>query len=287
MTWNKKLQTILDYVEHHLQRIEQPVDPEEIAKLAECSYSFFQKVFSYMNGISFAEYIRYRKLTLAGYALKSTSNRILDISYQFGYDSPTSFTKAFQQFHKISPKDARNSDVKLRIFPKMKLDSQSSYQWQLRHLPSFRLIGKSKKITCHEKQHVVQIPQFWQECKQSEMFIQLAQLDDMKPKGMFGLIKSFSTETEEVDYLIGVGSNQPCPATWDEVILPSVTWAIFDCTGPAQQAVQQGWRFLHEEWLVQYPFAHANCPELEWYSEGNSEDKDYLSQIWIPIIEKE
>ncbi|MFQ7550001.1 MAG: hypothetical protein ACLRMZ_06525 [Blautia marasmi] len=36
---------------------------------------------------------------------------------------------------------------------------------------------------------------------------------------------------------------------------------------------------------MRYPFEHADCPELEWYSIGNSYDKDYLSQIWIPVID--
>lgn len=64
MEWSEKLQQIVDYVEIHLQRMEEPVDKEEIIKMADCSYSFFQKVFSYMIGISFAEYVRNRRLPL-------------------------------------------------------------------------------------------------------------------------------------------------------------------------------------------------------------------------------
>lgn len=104
MEWNEKLQLLIDYVENHLQRYEEPIDIQEIVKIAECSYTFFQKVFSYMNGISFADYIRYRKLTLAGYDMKSTRLKVVDISYKYGYESPTSFTKAFQNFHGISLK---------------------------------------------------------------------------------------------------------------------------------------------------------------------------------------
>lgn len=70
MDWNTKLQDIIDYVENHLQRDQEPIKQEEIAQLAGCSIGFFQKVFSYMYGISFAEYVRSRKLTLAGYDLK-------------------------------------------------------------------------------------------------------------------------------------------------------------------------------------------------------------------------
>ncbi len=47
-----------------------------------------------MNGISFAECIHLRKLTFTGYDLKSTDLKVIDISYKYGYDSLTSFTKS-------------------------------------------------------------------------------------------------------------------------------------------------------------------------------------------------
>lgn len=50
-------------------------------------------------------------MTLAEYDLKSTSIKVVDSSYKYGYDSPTSFTKAFHQFHEISPKEARDTDT--------------------------------------------------------------------------------------------------------------------------------------------------------------------------------
>ena len=51
MEWNEKPQVIIDYVENHLQQKEELINSEEISKIAECFFSFFQKVFSYMNGI--------------------------------------------------------------------------------------------------------------------------------------------------------------------------------------------------------------------------------------------
>ena len=50
--------------------------------------------------------------------------------------------------------------------------------------------------------------------------------------------------------------------------------------------MQNGWKYLHEEWIMKYPFQHAACPELEWYSNANAYDSNYSSQIWIPIIHK-
>lgn len=45
MEWNEKLQVIIDYIENHLQREEEPIDYEEISKIAGCSFGFFKKFF--------------------------------------------------------------------------------------------------------------------------------------------------------------------------------------------------------------------------------------------------
>ncbi len=49
----REIKKIIDYVEDHLQRREEPIDENVVSDIAGCSFGFFQKVFSYMNGISF------------------------------------------------------------------------------------------------------------------------------------------------------------------------------------------------------------------------------------------
>lgn len=287
MEWNERLQKIIDYVEEHLQRREEPVAPEEITRLAGCSHPFFQKVFSYMNGISFAEYIRFRKLTLAGYDLKSTDMKVVDISYKYGYDSPTSFTKAFRQFHGVSPKEARNPSVKLEVFPKMQISTGQKYVWKLEQKPPIRLIGKSIKISRKNGLHYKKIPEFWNTCQRDGVFARLISMDTKSPKGLFGLFDSYDETKEEMEYAIMVHSDSELPEDFIEIMIPESTWAIFDCRGAVPKAIQDGWKYLTEEWLIQYPFRHAPCPELEWYSDGNAYDGNYLSQIWIPVMEEE
>lgn len=284
MDWNEQLQQIIDYVENHLQRTEEPIEQEDITRIAGCSYGFFQKVFSYMNEMSFAEYVRNRKLTLAGYDLKSTNMRVVDISYKYGYDSPTSFTKAFNQFHGVSPKDARNEDVELRVFPKMQVSTKQEYAWRLEKKEEMHLLGKIKKISCVNGNNFKEIPATWQQYFKDGTFSKLVSLDQGSPKGLFGLCLNYSSEAEEIDYAVAVIGDKQSDE-FEEIVLPSVTWAVFDCKGRLPEAIQNGWKFLNEEWVVKYPFNHADCPEVEWYSEGNSFDDDYLSQIWIPIEE--
>lgn len=284
MEWNEKLQMIVDYIENHLQRKQEPVNPKEVSEIAGCSFGFFQKVFSYMNGVSFSEYIRSRKLTLAGYDLKSTEKRVVDISYQYGYDSPTSFTKAFQQFHGVTPKEARSRGTKLRVVPKMNILAKQQYFWRLEQKPAFRLMGKS--IRCADGEQYAKIPKFWNDCQENGTFSMLAAMDEGTPGGMFGLYNCEKSSPKEIEYSIMVISDKEVPKGYHEIQIPDALWAVFDCRGTVPQAIQNGWKYLQEEWLTKYPFGHAQCPELEWYSHGNSDDEDYLSQIWIPVIDE-
>lgn len=285
MEWNEKLQLIIDYVENHLQRKQEPVHQQEIVKIADCSFGFFQKVFSYMNGISFSDYVRCRKLTLAGYDLKSTDKKVVEISYQYGYDSPTSFTKAFQQFHGVTPKEARNREVKLRAMPKMQISIKQQVSWSLTHKAPFRLVGKS--MSCPPGEFPCKILEFWSDCQKNGVFSTLVSMDMGSPKGLFGLFPCDPEKADKMEYFIMTAADGELPDGFCEVVVPEATWAVFDCVGPVPQAIRNGWKYLHEEWLVKYPFQHAACPELEWYSDGNSYAEDYLSQIWIPIIDKE
>lgn len=259
MEWNEKLQVIIDYVENHLQRKEELIDSEEISKIAECSFGFFQKVFSYMNGISFAEYIRSRKLTLAEYDLKSTDLKVIDISYKYGYDSPTSFTKAFQLFHGVSPREARNRNVVLKVVPKMQILEHHEYSWKLEQKDGFRLVGKSIIVSCENNLHFKKIPEFWSECQRNGIFAKLISIDTATPKGIFGLFGTYDEQSNEIEYSIMAISDQETPQGFTEINIPSATWAIFDCRGSVPQAIQKGWQYLNKEWLVKYPFQHAQC----------------------------
>ena len=55
-----------------------------------------------MCGFTVSEYIRNRRLALAGSELLAGNKRIIDIALKYGYDSPDSFTKAFTRFHGVT-----------------------------------------------------------------------------------------------------------------------------------------------------------------------------------------
>ena len=142
MKWNDRFHEVIEYIEICLQQYHEDISVKDIESIMDCSYDLFQKMFSYQCGLGFSEYIRNRKMTLAGYDLKSTDLKVIEISYKYGYESPTSFTKAFQTFHGVSPSIARKNEVMLKTYPKMKLNLKKSYPWFLERKLKMRIIGK-------------------------------------------------------------------------------------------------------------------------------------------------
>ncbi|MCL2372199.1 MAG: AraC family transcriptional regulator [Defluviitaleaceae bacterium] len=100
----ENIQAAIDYIE---ENIAEELDVATIASKAHMSGSHFQRVFLAICGVSVGEYIRNRKLTLAGQDITTSSAKIIDIATHYGY-SPEGFSRAFSRFHKASPTAARS-----------------------------------------------------------------------------------------------------------------------------------------------------------------------------------
>ena len=81
MEWVKGLQKAIDYIEDH---ITEDIDYAEIAKQAYSSSFHFQRVFHIICGYSIGEYIRNRRLSLAGTDLSSGNEKVIDIALKYG-----------------------------------------------------------------------------------------------------------------------------------------------------------------------------------------------------------
>ena len=93
MGWVERIGEVINYIE---ENITEEIAIDNIAKKAYMSPFYFQKGFAMLCGFTLGEYIRQRRLTLAGSELVSTDKKIIDIALKYGYDSPDSFTKAFK-----------------------------------------------------------------------------------------------------------------------------------------------------------------------------------------------
>lgn len=114
MEWVAGIQRAINYIEEH---ITEEMDYEAIARESFSSSFHFQRVFSILCGYTLGEYIRSRRLSLAGAELAGGEAKVIDIALKYGYDSPDSFAKAFQKFHGVTPSQARQRRGAEILFP--------------------------------------------------------------------------------------------------------------------------------------------------------------------------
>lgn len=108
MDWVIGIQKAIDYIEEHLT---DEIDYEKVAAQSYSSSFHFQRVFSILCGFTLGEYIRNRRLSLAGAELAGRDVKVIDVALKYGYDNPDSFARAFQKFHGVTPKAAKSMGV--------------------------------------------------------------------------------------------------------------------------------------------------------------------------------
>lgn len=179
MEWVKLLQMAIDYMEEHLL---EKINYEDVAKHVHMSSYNFHRIFSLMSGMTANEYIRKRRLSLAGEELQITDKKIIDIAYKYGYETPESFTKAFSRFHGISPKAARKKGTQLCLFNPLKikisLEGGKAMSYKIEKTSKQRFIALvrpfSNEIMNDEGNH--DIPDFWGECHDKHLIDEIRNL---------------------------------------------------------------------------------------------------------------
>ena len=119
MGWIESIGEAISYIE---ENITEELSIEDIAKHACISSFYFQKGFAMLCGFTVSEYIRKRRLSLAGNDLIQSDQKIIDIALKYGYDSPDSFTKAFIRFHGVTPTAVRKEGAMIKSYAPLKIN---------------------------------------------------------------------------------------------------------------------------------------------------------------------
>ena len=147
MDWIENLQNAIDYIK---ENITEKIDYEEVAKHAYSSSFHFQRVFGITCGFTLGEYIRRRRLTLAGNDLLSKKMKVIDVTFKYGYETPESFSRAFYKFHGIMPSQVKNGcSVKSfsRLFVKPDFIGGSEMTYKIEEKSEIILLGYKKRFT--------------------------------------------------------------------------------------------------------------------------------------------
>jgi len=271
----ESIKSALTYVESHLT---DELDIRDIAKKAFVSPFYFQRIFAAICGIGIGEYIRNRRLTLAGEELASTDAKVIDIAAKYGYDSPDSFTRAFQRFHGISPSAAKKNGACLRAYAPMRirltLEGGNMLEYKIVEKPQFTVIGVSRKF--NPETSYQEIPKYWTE---------MMNKSDFPLMGMYGICMDLDEVGSEFDYWIADNYIpwQDIPAQCKSIVIPAGTWVVFPCT---MKTLQDTNTRMWQEWL-------PNCREYKLGGSYNIElyglpcedaPEDSYVELWLPVV---
>lgn len=284
MDWIKIIENALRYIEENLSG---ELTVGRIAEKVNISPFYFQKGFSMLCGYSVGEYIRMRRLSVAGSELVTSDNKVIDLALKYGYDSPDSFTKAFTRFHGSTPTDVRRKGALLKSFAplhiKIILDGGNTMEYRVEEKPAFRVMGVSK-IFSYETANA-DIPQYW-----DEIHVQAA----VKPvEGMYGICFDEEMGGNRFRYMIAddLEEGEAGEKNLETYEVPRHTWAIFPCRGAMPLSLQEVNRRIFSEWLPASNYEIAEGYNIEYYSDpaefkDGTQDPDYYAEVWIPVRER-
>ena len=144
MEWLTSIRTAIDYMEEHLK---DNISAQDVADQVYLSPFFLQRGFSLMTGYGIGEYIRNRRLYQAALDLKETDDKVIDIAFRYGYETPESFTKAFSRFHGVTPSQARDSAIVRTFLPltvKLQIQGGDQMNCKITTMFPFKVIGFQK-----------------------------------------------------------------------------------------------------------------------------------------------
>lgn len=285
MEWAQAISDAVNYMESH---ITEDITLNDVASHVNISPFYFARGFSILCGFSVTEYIRNRRMALAGEALITSDISVIELAMKYGYDSPDSFTKAFSRFHGSTPLAVRRNKTMLKAFAPLKLTISLKggkiMDYRIVKKEAFTILGVSKEFNYENAKQ--EIPAFWQE--------HYASGNGKYVCGMFGINIDPQMGNEKFEYLIADVYHPAADIPNGFVVktIPAFTWAVFPCKGPMPSSLQDVNTKIFSEWLPalrDYEFAAGYCVEMydaaDKYPKGTS-DENYYTEIWIPVRKK-
>ncbi|MFF2159469.1 GyrI-like domain-containing protein [Streptomyces sp. NPDC058175] len=280
-----RLNEAMDHIERHLDR---RIDIADLARIAATSEYHFRRMFSALAGLPLSEYIRRRRLTVAGAEVLSGEPTLLEIAVRYGYGSGEAFARAFRGLHGVGPGEARRTGAALRSQPRMSfrliVEGSTTMRYRVTEKPEFHVVGRKARVPLVHEGVNPAIADFIRGIDQ-ETVRRIHALSDQEPEGIVSVSDDLDpsrAEGTELDYYHAVVVSAAGPDDLDTLTVPAGTWAVFDSSGPFPQTLQHLWRDVFTQWFPSNPYRSRPGPEI--LSTRLSPDAAQAdAQLWIPV----
>lgn len=301
MNWINGLQKALDYIEDN---ITEELDYEEIARISYSSSYHFQRVFNILCDCTLGEYIRNRRLTLAGTELAADKIKVIDAAVKYGYSSPDSFTKAFTKFHGITPSAAREPNASLRSFARLSirlsLEGGNTMNYRIEEKKAMTLTGYKRHFTGTPAKREEQEADFYVTTRVNQYILKGLSHDcdtgynvmmNFGDDGYDFYIASLLDEwsTNHLDLELGAEDAK----RFEKIYVPKCLYLICETerTRYPVTLYEDLRRRAVSEWLPSSGYQLADAPELSifhWFHEHGNDavNNSRYIELWLPIEKK-
>ena len=283
MDWITGIQKAINYIEDNLL---EELDYAEIAKQSYVSSFHFQRIFHILSGFTLGEYIRNRRLSLAAADLQAGSSKIIDVAMKYGYNSPESFSRAFERFHGILPSAAKGGVIKSfsRLSIKVLLEGGSVMDYRIEVKKAFKLLSKAEEQFMSK----VKIPKFWAKCTQDGVIEKLKNYSSHENRLIIGFADGTSYTGKSYLYYIGTpfdGDTVPDGYVIKDV--PEREWAVFRYVNLSDKATNKAaFKKIFSEFFPTSEYKPSMEYQLEVWPDDGTHHPDEVAEIWISVNKK-
>ncbi|MET7440669.1 AraC family transcriptional regulator [Streptomyces sp. NPDC005496] len=281
----ERLNQAMEHIEGHLDR---SLDVAELARIAATSEYHLRRMFSALAGMPLSEYVRRRRLTVAGAEVLAGGEPLLGIAVRYGYGSGEAFARAFRAVHGVGPGEARRTGASLvsqpRLSFRLTVEGTSSMRYRVVYRPDFSVVGLKARVPLVHSGPNQAIIDFVRGIDPGTLE-RLKGMSDQEPLGVVAVCDDLDpsrAEGTELDYYQGVITSAAAPEGTVRLPVAAGTWAVFNVSGPVPEAIQNLWRDVFTEWFPSNPYRRRPGPEILRTSlspDGTEAD----AELWLPV----
>jgi AraC family transcriptional regulator len=283
-----RIQRGIDFIEAHL--FERP-SLAVIARHAGASPWHFHRVFTAITGETPGSYLWKRQLACACERLVTTDQPLVDLALDCGFESQSTFTRAFTRHVGVSPARYRRGGIVSPAYRYGPLDlatlhvrqqRRNSMTPRLAHRPAFHAIGMSGQFT---PATASRIPELWECFARGPM----DGVPHRRGTHTFGICADADPGAAEPTFTyvaaVEVARIDDVPPGLVALTVPANRYAVFTHSGHIARlpdTVKQIWG----DWLPAAPYRHVAAPDFELYDERwDPTTGEGDIDIWVPIAE--
>ncbi len=282
MDYLNRIREAVLYIENHLKK---KLTIDDVASTVGYSKFHFQRLFHHVTKQTLGQYILGRKLTEAARELWEEQSKVVEIAYEFGFESHETFTRAFKNRFGMSPFAFKRAGKVPNHWLKKRLeldylthindDVISSIE--VVNLGVLNLRGYKAKSGKMKDIH-----QAWR-----KLLLKQRKGHDGSNVAKYGLIQYSEIDELELNYsylaattMDGIDQEE----NQEEWVIPPSKYVVFDHKGDVDR-IPLTYQYIYGTWFSENSYSLIESYDFEFYGDSFSElsSGDSIIRIYIPV----